>query len=95
MASVQERTASSGAVAEPPEDVKKLRQARSIYLRPDQWREIDGAVFDLAAKHRERMSASKVEEEFHDRYFAKFLTEQLGAPAKGRRKNGGTKAGDE
>lgn len=61
------------------ENVKKLRQARSLYLRPDQWKEVDDACFDLAAKRREKQSPSRVEERFHDRYFAKFVAEELSA----------------
>jgi hypothetical protein len=71
-------------------EARKLRQPRTVYLRPDQWREIDGAVFDLAAKRRQRQSPSKIEEEFHDRYFAKFLAEELGTPKRGNGKKGGT-----
>jgi hypothetical protein len=75
------------------ENVKKLRQARSLYLRPDQWKEVDDACFDLAAKRREKQSPSRVEERFHDRYFAKFVAEELsaGKAARGKKnsKNGG------
>jgi hypothetical protein len=86
LARVQERTA-PGTVADPPdEESRKLRQPRSVYLRPDQWRELDGACFDLAAKRRERQSPSKVTEQFFDRYFSKFLAEELSAPK--RKKNG-------
>lgn len=81
---------SAQAVAEQAaENVKKLRQARSLYLRPDQWKEVDDACFDLAAKRREKQSPSRVEERFHDRYFAKFVAEEL---SEGKAKRNG-KAG--
>ena len=82
--------ATAGAVADQPEtEARKLRQPRSIYLRPDQWRELDGACFDLAAKRRQRQSPSRVSEEFFDRYFSKFLAEELGAPKARNGKKGG------
>lgn len=66
LANVSERV----AVAEPEPEVKKqLRQARSVYLRPDQWKEVDDACFDIAAHRREKHSPSKLMEEFHDAYF--------------------------
>ena len=70
------------------ENVKKLRQARSLYLRPDQWKEVDDACFDLAAKRREKQSPSRVEERFHDRYFAKFVAEELSAGKAASKRNG-------
>jgi hypothetical protein len=87
---------SAQAVAEQAaENVKKLRQARSLYLRPDQWKDVDDACFDLAAKRREKQSPSRVEERFHDRYFAKFVAEELsegkaGRGKKNRKTGGGT-----
>ena len=55
----------SAAVDEAPvETGKKLRQARTLYLAPEIWREIDDACFDLAAALREKMSPSKVTEKF-------------------------------
>lgn len=74
-----ERTGAGAVVDEPEAESRKLRQPRSIYMRPEQWRELDGACFDLAAKRRERQSPSKVMEHFFERYFSKFLAEELSA----------------
>lgn len=71
------------AAAEPPVIQKKLRQAKTIYLRPDQFRAVDDACFDLAAALREKFSPSKVFEQFFDDCWKGWLKEKL-APAKRR-----------
>ena len=79
LAAMQERGSTAAAESPTGASITKLRQPRSIYLRPEQWRELDGACFDLAAKRRERQSPSRLLEGFIDECFADWLRRVLTA----------------
>jgi len=61
-------------VAEAEHQKKLLRQGRTLYLRPEQYREVDDACFDLAALFREKQSPSKVVERFMDDCFSAWVS---------------------
>lgn len=80
------------ATIEPPPAPQRLRPARTIYLRREQFQALDDACFDLAAALRERFSLSKVMERFIDERFADWLAETKKAPTKRSARKGGEKA---
>jgi hypothetical protein len=65
-----------------------LRRAKSIYLRPEQWRWLDDACLDLPAVLREPMSPSKVLERIVDAVGRRWVADTLKGrrPAKGRKR---------